>query len=302
MWTNLVWIPGCAAAAGPSGFSQWPLLCVFLAVSQQELLVIFPMKCLQMLTLARSVGRCNTSSATRDTVLTHLASCCLAFSQWNISTLRIAGVSRLLSYCFLSAQSCSYPPAQTAEWYIDQWHGSALSVQHLINKLHLCFYGTDTSVGPMSAHFISNSFWHISICSLLPGYFDKCKAGGGLNAYVPSRLWPRRSTRWRDPSRRQPSFWRPAPSPRCKWRSRWRRPSSGRRAAGTEVGKPSQPFPHRSSLSLLFPALSLYKNQFQYVGWPPRRAPCCWPSCFLLFPLFKLQKWGSVRASYFTTF
>lgn len=42
-------------------------------VGQQELLVIFPMKLLQMLTSARSVGRCNTSSATRDAALTHIA-------------------------------------------------------------------------------------------------------------------------------------------------------------------------------------------------------------------------------------
>lgn len=123
--------------------------------------------------------------------------------------------------------------------------------------------------------------------------FGKCKARGGLNTYVPSRLWPRRSTRWRDPSRRRPSFWRPAPSPRCKWRSRWRRPSSGRRAAGTEVGNPSQPFPHRSSLSLPFPALSLYKNQFQYVGWPPPtelRAAGPPASCFFFYLNFRSEE------------
>lgn len=155
MRTNLVWIPGCVAATGPAGFSQWPLLCLLLAVSQQEPLVIFPMKRVQMLTSARGVGRRHTSSATRDAALTHIACCCLAFSRWNISTLRTPGVSRLLSYCFLSAQSCSYPPAQTTEWYIDQWRGSELSVQNLINKSkRLCFYRTDTSIGPISTHFI----------------------------------------------------------------------------------------------------------------------------------------------------
>lgn len=174
------------------------------------------------------------------------------------------------------------------------WSVTWLSTVWLINDV--CVFTEPRTpvldwIGPISTNFISNSFWHFLLFSA-SWTFGKSKAGGGLNTHVTSRLWPRRSTRWRDPSRRQPSFWRPAPSPRCKWRSRWRRPSSGRRAAGTEVGNPSQPFPHRSSLSLLFPALSLYKNQFQYVGWPPAELRAAGPpaSCFFFYLNFRSEE------------
>ncbi len=105
-----------------------------------------------------------------------------------------------------------------------------------------------------------------------------------------SRSWLQKNMRWRDRSRRRPSFWRPAPSQRCKWQSHWLHPSSERKMAGTEVGTPITAFPI-APLLLSFCSLSMKSVSVWWLT--PWRALTCWHSTSIVLCGLKFSHCGN---------